>query len=163
MLTFVPMSKHWDFFKIIINRSRFFGTIKRSKILNVLHRAGWNEDEIWLVRLLLADIKGRVHLKTVYSAWFRTIGTQRDSLPPTLSTNVSSAVQRYAKLTNLPNLITWHATRSGICRWYRLHRWGSKRFFSHSFKNIERHIHSYISVNIHKLDENKIFLKGDKD
>ena len=52
MLVSVVMSKHWDFHKKGIDMSRAFDTIKRSKILDVLHQAGCNNDELRLVRLL---------------------------------------------------------------------------------------------------------------
>ena len=88
MLVSVVMTKRWDFFKMGIDMSRAFDTIKRSKILNILHQAGCNEDELRLVRMLLAETKLKVRVKTTYSAEFETtIGSpQGDSLSPVLFT-----------------------------------------------------------------------------
>jgi hypothetical protein len=61
MLLSVVMSKHWDFYKMGIDMSQAFETIKRAKILDVLHQAGCNEDKLRLVRLLLAGTKLKVH------------------------------------------------------------------------------------------------------
>ena len=45
---------------------RSFGTIKCSKILDVLDRAGWGEDKLRRVRLLVAGTSLKVRIKTVY-------------------------------------------------------------------------------------------------
>ena len=84
MLVSVVMSKHWDFYKIGIDMSRAFDTIKRSKILEVLQEANCSVDELHLVRLLLTDTKLAVRVKKEYSAEFETsIGSpQGDSLSP---------------------------------------------------------------------------------
>ena len=88
MLVSVVMSKHWDFYKMGIDMSRAFDTIKRRRILDVLELAGCDEDELRLVRLLLADTKLRVRVKSAHSAVFETsIGSpQGDGLSPVLFT-----------------------------------------------------------------------------
>ena len=86
MLVSVVMSKHWDFHKMSIDMSRAFDTIKRAKVLDVLEQAGCNEDELSLVRLLLADTKRKVRVNSANSAEFETsIGSpQGDGLSPVL-------------------------------------------------------------------------------
>ena len=75
----VVMSKHWDFHKMRIDMSRAFDTIKRSKTLDVLHQAGCNNDALRLVRLLLADTRLKVRVKTAHSAEFETtIGSPKE-------------------------------------------------------------------------------------
>jgi hypothetical protein len=68
ILVSVVMSKHWDFYKMGIDMSRAFGTIKRAKILDVLHQGGCNEDELRLVRILSAGTKLKVSVKSAYLA-----------------------------------------------------------------------------------------------
>ncbi|KAG7517035.1 hypothetical protein JOB18_047739 [Solea senegalensis] len=46
ILISVVMIKHWDFYKMGIDMSRAFDTIKRSKILEVLDQAGCNDDKL---------------------------------------------------------------------------------------------------------------------
>ncbi|KAI8479584.1 hypothetical protein Bbelb_426750 [Branchiostoma belcheri] len=102
------MSKHWDFYKMGIDMSRAFDTIKRSKVLDVLDQAGCNEDELRLVRLLLAGTKLQVRVGLTYSADFETtIGSpQGDSLSPVLFTcylaSALSTVRRYSTRPNPP-------------------------------------------------------------
>ena len=71
-----------------IDMSQAFDTIKRSETLDVLHQAGCNNDELRLVRLLLADTRLKVRVKTAHSAEFETtIGSpQGDGLSPVLFT-----------------------------------------------------------------------------
>ena len=73
---------------MVIDMSRAFDTIKRSKTFDVLHQAGCNNDELRLVRLLLADTRLKVHVKTAHSAEFETtIGSpQGDGLSSVLFT-----------------------------------------------------------------------------
>ena len=79
---------HWEFHKMGIDMSRAFDTIKRKKILEVMELAGCNEDELRLIRTLLANTYLSVRVRTSHSAWFQTsIGSpQGDSLSPVLFT-----------------------------------------------------------------------------
>ena len=63
-------------------------TIKQAKILDMLHQADYNNDKLHLVRLLLADTKLNVNIKSTHSAEFKTsIGSpQGDGLSPMLFT-----------------------------------------------------------------------------
>ena len=106
MLVSVVMSKHWDFYKMGIDMSRAFDTIKRSKTLDVLHMAGCNEDELRLVRTLLAGTKLKVRVKSAYSAEFETtIGSpQGDSLSPVLFTcYLAAAISSVRRCSTRPN------------------------------------------------------------
>jgi len=106
MLVSVVMSKHWDFHKMGIDMSRAFDTIKRSKILHVLQEAGCVNDDLRLVRLLLADTKLRVRIKTVHSAEFETsLGSpQGDSLSPVLFTcYLAAALSSIREHSSRPN------------------------------------------------------------
>ncbi|XP_035689837.1 uncharacterized protein LOC118425125 [Branchiostoma floridae] len=100
------MSKHWDFYKMGIDMSRAFDTIKRSKILDVLYQAGCNEDELRLVRILLAGTKLNVRVGSTYSADVETtIGSpQGDSLSPVLFTcYLASALASIRSHSTRPN------------------------------------------------------------
>ena len=106
MLVSVVMSKHWDFYKMGIDMSRAFDTIKRPKILEVLHQAGCNEDELRLVRILLAGTELKVRVKSTYSAEFETtIGSpQGDSLSPVLFTcYLAAALSSVRRCSTRPN------------------------------------------------------------
>jgi len=79
------MTRKWDFHKMGIDMSRAFDTIKRKRILDVLLKAGCNDDELRLVRALLAGTKIRVRVKNELSD---STGShpQGDSLSPVLFT-----------------------------------------------------------------------------
>ncbi len=109
MLVSVVMTKHWDFHKMGIDMSRAFDTIKRSKILHVLQEAGCVKDDLRLVRLLLADTKLRVRIKTVHSAEFETsLGSPQGDLSPVLFTcylaAALSSIREHSSRPNLPAL-----------------------------------------------------------
>ena len=70
MLVSVVMTKKWDFHKLGIDMSKAFDTIKRKRILDVLHEAGCNEDELRLVRSLLAGTRLKVRVNSELSAEF---------------------------------------------------------------------------------------------
>ncbi len=106
MLVSVVMSKYWDFHKMGIDMSRAFDTIKRSKTLDVLHQAGCNDDELRLVRLLLADTRLKVRVKMAHSAEFETtIGSpQGDGLSPVLFTcYLAAALSSVRESSTRPN------------------------------------------------------------
>ena len=96
MLVSVVMTKKWDFHKMGIDMSKAFDTIKRKRILDVLHEAGCNEDELRLVRSLLASTRLKVRVNSELSAEFETtIGSpQGDSLSPVLFTCYLAAALR---------------------------------------------------------------------
>ena len=88
MLISVVLRKHHEFHKMGIDMSSAFDTIKRSTILKLLEDAGCSEDDIRLVRLLMANTKIRVRVNSTLSAEFvSTNGAfQGDSLSGTLFT-----------------------------------------------------------------------------
>ena len=88
MLISVVLRKHHEFYKMGIDMSSAFDTIKRSTILLLLEDAGCSEDDIRLVRLLMANTKIRVRVNSTLSAEFiSTDGAfQGDSLSGTLFT-----------------------------------------------------------------------------
>ena len=106
MLVSVVMSKHWDFHKMGIDMSQAFDTIKWAKILYVLHQADCNYDELRLVRLLLADTKLKVLVKSTHSVEFKTsIGSpQGDGLSPMLFTcYLAAALPSVRESSTRPN------------------------------------------------------------
>ena len=49
VLVAVVMTKGWDYFKLGIDLSKAFDTIKRKQVLDALLQAGCNEDDVRLV------------------------------------------------------------------------------------------------------------------
>ena len=95
MLISVVLRKQFEFHKMGIDMSSAFDTIKRSTILNLLNDAGCSEDDLRLVRLLLANTKVRVRVNSETSAEFTsTNGSfQGDSLSGALFTlNLAGAL-----------------------------------------------------------------------
>ena len=88
MLISVVLRKHCEFHKMGIDMTSAFDTIKRSTILRLLEDAGCSEDDVRLVRLLLANTKVRVRVNSATSIEFTcTNGAfQGDSLSGTLFT-----------------------------------------------------------------------------
>ena len=88
MLISVVLRKHHEFHKMGIDMSSAFDTIKRSTILRLLEDAGCSEDDIRLVRLLMANTKIKVRVNNATSVEFiSTNGAfQGDSLSGTLFT-----------------------------------------------------------------------------
>ena len=107
MLISVVLRKHHEFHKMGIDMSSAFDTIKRSTILRLLEEAGCSEDDIRLVRLLMANTKIRVRVNGTLSAEFTSTdgAFQGDSLSGTLF-NLSLAGALYhvrAVATERPN------------------------------------------------------------
>ena len=76
--------------------SRAFDTIDRNIVLRVLADAAVDEDELRIVRTLLADTKLRVRVGQAISEWFRTLigSPQGDSISPALFTSyLASALE----------------------------------------------------------------------
>ena len=73
---------------LIFDMSSAFDTIKRSTILRLLEDAGCSDDDIRLVRLLLANTKIRVRVNSTLSAEFVSANGafQGDTLSGTLFT-----------------------------------------------------------------------------
>ncbi len=106
MLVSVVLTRKWDFHKMGIDMSKAFDTIKRGRILEVLMEAGCGEDDLRLVRMLLADTVLQVRVKSETSAEFITnIGSpQGDSLSPVLFTcYLSAALKTIREHSNRPN------------------------------------------------------------
>ena len=70
MLISVVLRKHYEFHKMGIDMSSAFDTIKRSTILRLLEDAGCSEDDVRLVRLLLANTTIKVRVNSETSAEF---------------------------------------------------------------------------------------------
>ena len=127
MLTSVVMTRKWDFHKMAIDMSRAFDTIKRKCILDVLLQAGCNDDQLRLVRSLLAGTKLRVRVKTELSKSFETTirSPQGDSLSPVLFTcylaAALSSVPRKLHQAQPTCLQPRSATRNGIRRYYHIY------------------------------------------
>ena len=90
MLVSVVKKKDWEYSKMGIDMSAAFDTIKRKTVLKVLTDAGCTEDEVRLVRYLLANTKLRVRINSDMSVEFESsIGAfQGDSLSGKLFTLV---------------------------------------------------------------------------
>ena len=88
MLISVVLRKQFEFHKMGIDMSSAFDTIKRSTILRLLEDAGCSEDDVRLIRLLLADTTIKVRVNSETSAEFiSTNGSfQGDSLSGALFT-----------------------------------------------------------------------------
>lgn len=88
MLVSVVLRKEYEFYKMGIDMSSAFDTIKRSTILRLLEDAGCSEDDVRLVRLLLADttIKVRVNSETSVEFISTNGSFQGDSLSGALFT-----------------------------------------------------------------------------
>ena len=70
MLISVVLRKQYEFHKMGIDMSSAFDTIKRSTILRLLEDAGCSEDDVRLVRLLLANTTIKVRVNSETSAEF---------------------------------------------------------------------------------------------
>ena len=107
MLISVVLRKHHEFHKMGIDMSKAFDTIKRSTILNLLKDAGCSEDDIRLVRLLLANTRIRVRVNDAISAEFTSTNGafQGDSLSGILFTlSLAGALYHVrAVISNRPN------------------------------------------------------------
>ena len=90
MLISTVKNQQWEFSKMGIDMSSAFDTIKRRTALNLLTDAGCTEDEVRLVRYLLANTTLQVKLKDALSSNFTsTLGAfQGDSLSGKLFTLV---------------------------------------------------------------------------
>ena len=90
MLVSVVKKKDWEYSKMGIDMSAAFDTIKRKTVLKLLTDAGCTEDEVRLVRYLLANTKLRVRINSDMSVEFESsIGAfQGDSLSGKLFTLV---------------------------------------------------------------------------
>ena len=72
ILTSVVMRKKWSYSKMGIDMTSAFNTIKRTTILALLKDAGCTEDEIRMVRFLLANTKLKVRVNSTLSSEFVT-------------------------------------------------------------------------------------------
>ena len=88
ILISIVKEKRWEFSKMGIDMSSAFDTIHRSTILRLLQDAGCSEDDIKLVRYLLANTKLRIKINKTTSGEFEvTIGAfQGDCLSGSLFT-----------------------------------------------------------------------------
>ena len=89
-----------------IDMSRAFDTIKWAKIFDVFHQVDCNNDELHLVRLLLAGTKLKVRIKPTHSAEFKTStgSPQGDGLSPMLFTcYLTAALSSVHESSTRPN------------------------------------------------------------
>ena len=111
------MKKQWSFYKMGLDMSSAFDTIKRSTILSLLAEAGCSQDEIRLVRFLLSNIKIRVKVESEVSIEFESSvgGPQSDSLSGKLFTlYLAAALYHLRAVTNRPTppiAENWHVLR----------------------------------------------------
>ena len=96
MLVAVVMTKRWHCHKMGVDMSKAFDTIKRKQVLDALLQVGCKEDDLRLVRSLLAITRLRVRVNSTMSADFETtIGPlEGDSLSPVLFTCCLAAALR---------------------------------------------------------------------
>lgn len=109
MLVLIVMSKHLDFYKMGIDMSWVFDTIKRSKALEVLHQAGWN----------LAGTKMKDRVKSIYSADNNWVPTRRESFHSTihlLPCCCTIVDMEMLYKTQPSSFLSTYATRDGIHR-----------------------------------------------
>ena len=99
MLLAVVMRKEWQYFKLGIDMSSAFDTIKRDVVLNVLADAGCTEDELRLVRMLLSNTKLKINVNGTISLEFEsTIGAfQGDCLSGDLFTITLAAALHHLR------------------------------------------------------------------
>ena len=98
-------SNVWDFYKMGIDMSHAFDTIQRHRILEVLHLAGCNDDDLQLMRLL-AGTHLMVRVRSAQSALFETtLGSpQCDNLSLVLFTcYLAAALVAVRQKTTRPN------------------------------------------------------------
>ena len=100
MLTAVVMQKKWSFHKMGIDMSSAFDTIRRSTILNLLKDAECSDDEVRLVRFLLANTVLKIRVNSTLSAEFvTTLGSfQGDSLSGRLFTLVLAGALNHLRI-----------------------------------------------------------------
>ena len=70
MLVSVVCEKKWAFYKVGIDMSAAFDTIKRETVLNLLQDAGCSEDDMRLVRFLLSNTRLKVRVNNSMSLEF---------------------------------------------------------------------------------------------
>ena len=100
MLTSVVMRKKWKFSKMGIDMTSAFNSIKRETILALLSDAGCSEDDVRMVRFLLAKTILKVRVNGNVSDEFETnAGTfEGDSLSGVLFTPVLAGALNHARI-----------------------------------------------------------------
>ena len=88
MLLSIVLNRHFEYHKMGIDMSAAFDTIRRPVILTLLRDAGFTNDEIKLVRILMSQTKLRVRVNNDYSIEFMSLvgAFQGDSLSGKLFT-----------------------------------------------------------------------------
>jgi len=99
MLLAVVMRKEFEYYKLDIDMSSAFDTIKRDVVLNVLADAGCTEDELRLVRLLMSNTQLKVDVNGSLSLVFESIigAFQGDCLSGDLFTIVLAAALHHLR------------------------------------------------------------------
>ena len=89
----VVMRKEFEYYKLDIDMSSAFDTIKRDVVPNVLADAGCTDDELRLVRLLISNTQLKVDVNGTLSLVFESIigAFQGDCLSGDLFTIILAA------------------------------------------------------------------------
>ena len=72
MMNSMVMTKKWRYFKMGIDMTQAFNTIKRKKLIAVMEEANFSEDDIKLVKYLLTNTRLQVKINKCASEWFLT-------------------------------------------------------------------------------------------
>ena len=110
MLISVVSRKRWSYYKMGLDMSRAFDTVKRDTIINLLYDAGCSNDDVKLVQYLLANTKLRVRVNSSLSEVFESLlgAFQGDSLSGKLFTLVLAAALHHLRaVTGRPNPPVW--------------------------------------------------------
>ena len=110
MLISVMIRKRWTYYKMGLDMSRAFDTVKRDTIITLLHDAGCCDDDIKLVQYLLSNTKLKVRVNSSLSELFESLlgAFQGDSLSGKLFTLVLAAALHHLRaVTGRPNPPVW--------------------------------------------------------
>lgn len=101
ILVSIVQRKKWEYNRMGIDMSSAFDTIRRTTILDLLEKAGCDEDEVRLVRLLLSNTKLRVKVNGTLSAEFQSLlgAFQGDCLSGCLFTLVLAGALNELRVT----------------------------------------------------------------
>ena len=99
MMLAVVMRKEFEYYKLDIDMSSAFDTIKRDVVLNVLADAGCTDDELRLVRLLISNTQLKVDVNGTLSLVFESIigAFQGDCLSGDLFTIILAAALHHLR------------------------------------------------------------------
>ena len=62
MINSMVMTKEWEYFKMGVDMSKAFDTIRRKKLIEVMKEANFSDDDIKMVKFLLTNTKLQVKI-----------------------------------------------------------------------------------------------------